>query len=52
MVEIRTIGHRLNEEGGLPLMRQVAEPAGAVGHGRLTVRSIEADWDGIGDWRG
>ncbi|MEU0965853.1 hypothetical protein ABZ357_10645 [Streptomyces sp. NPDC005917] len=52
IVEIRLIGHRLNEEGGMPLMVQVCERAGAVSRDRATRRSIEADWDQIGRWRG
>ncbi|MFJ2008347.1 hypothetical protein [Streptomyces chartreusis] len=52
VVEIRFIGHRLNEEGGKPLMRQVVERAGELSRDRSTRRTIEADWDRIGDWRG
>lgn len=49
-VEIRAIGHRLNDEGGLRLMRSVIERAEALSPWRI-LREIESSWGGIGDWR-
>jgi hypothetical protein len=51
-VEVRAIGHRLDREGGFELMRKTAEQARALSHDRATLRTIEALWDRIGDWRG
>jgi hypothetical protein len=51
-VEIRAIGHQLNRDGGFDLMRKTAEQAHALSHGGATLRTIEALWDRIGDWRG
>jgi hypothetical protein len=49
-VEIRAIGHRLNDAGGLSLMRLVIERAEALSPWRI-LRDIESRWDGIGDWQ-
>jgi hypothetical protein len=50
MVEIRAIGHQLNDQGGKPLMRSVAERASVVGRSRVVLALINSDWDGIGEW--
>jgi hypothetical protein len=50
LAELRSIGHRLNAEGGISLMRLVASRAWALMGGRLFGR-IEMHWDGIGDWQ-
>ncbi|MFI0450142.1 hypothetical protein [Actinomadura sp. 6N118] len=51
----RTIGERLNREGGFALMVAKAEEADAlslsVGMSPI-LREIEMTWDGIGTWRG
>ncbi|WP_067821685.1 hypothetical protein [Actinomadura kijaniata] len=49
-VEIRAIGHRLNRQGGLPLMQSVAERAGSLSERRMAQRRLNAHWDGIGEW--
>jgi len=49
-VEIRFLGHRLNDEGGKALMRSVAERAAALSPTRGTLDVIDMYWDGIGDW--
>ena len=49
-VEVRSIGHRLNEEGGKPLMRQVAERATVLTGRRPLLRQIDLEWNRIGDW--
>lgn len=52
MVEIRAIGHLLNEWGGKPLMRTVAGQAARVSRAPSALRYIETWWDGIGGWQG
>lgn len=50
-VEVRSIGRKLNELGGKPLMQQVAHRASELS--RIpTLRLIDVTWHGIGDWRG
>jgi hypothetical protein len=49
-VEIRSIGHRLNREGGLSLMQAVAARAGQLSDRRMAERRLNAHWDGIGQW--
>ncbi|TDD82171.1 hypothetical protein E1293_17130 [Actinomadura darangshiensis] len=49
-VEIRAIGHRLNEEGGFPLMRSVAERAGQLSDRRMAERRLNMHWNHIGEW--
>jgi hypothetical protein len=50
-VEIRAIGHRLNREGGVDLMRAVLERSQTLSPWRIE-REVDARWDGIGEWRG
>src|SRR5262249_4065064 len=50
-VEIRAIGHRLNQDGGMDLMQKVAYRASALSQ-VPALRIIEVTWDGIGDWLG
>lgn len=52
VVEIRAVGHRLNAEGGLSLMQEVARRAGELSEQRMAERYIDRLWDGIGEWRG
>lgn len=49
-VEIRRIGHVLNEEGGEVWMMTVALRAIESKH--ISLGQISKRWDGIGDWRG
>jgi hypothetical protein len=49
-VEIRSIGHRLNDQGGTALMRSVAERAAALSPARGTLDVIDMYWDGIAGW--
>jgi hypothetical protein len=48
-VEIRAIGHQLNQQGGMDLMVEVIERANQLSRGVL--RIIEVTWDRIGEWR-
>lgn len=46
--ECREIGQKLNDLGGMDLMREAYREA----HGRNRAASvIQAYWDGVGDWR-
>lgn len=49
-VAIRRIGHRLNEAGGIALMREVAACAGDLSARRMAERDLNRWWDWIGDW--
>jgi hypothetical protein len=49
-VELRSIGHQLNRQGGVQLMRETAEQA--HGLSKFGVRQvIVLFWDGIGGWQ-
>lgn len=48
-VKLRSLGHRLHRDGGMPLMLAVAERVGAMD--RSVLRLVEYVWDGIGDWQ-
>jgi len=53
IVEIRAIGHRLNAEGGFPLMQAVAQRVGELSEHRMAARNLDRwFWDRIGDWLG
>lgn len=50
-VEIRTIGHELNRQGGTRLMRETAAQADALGaHHDVVLNAISLFWERIGDW--
>jgi hypothetical protein len=51
LVEIRRIGHRLNDDAGVALMRQVAERAAVLSRTRSPLRMIELYWHRIGKWQ-
>jgi hypothetical protein len=48
--EIRRIGHRLDEAGGIALMREVAACAGDLSARRMAERDLNRWWDRIGHW--
>ncbi|WP_337822250.1 hypothetical protein [Amycolatopsis sp. A1MSW2902] len=52
VVEIRRIGHRLDEVGGMALMRDVAACTGRLCRSRLAERRLNGRWNRIGDWLG
>ena len=49
-VEARAIGHRLDREGGITLMQQVAERAHVLSRRSDAIEEINASWDSIGGW--
>jgi hypothetical protein len=52
-VELRSIGHQLNREGGAKLMRETATQAdGLTEHYGTVLRVIDLYWSGIGAWQG
>jgi hypothetical protein len=53
--EVRAIGQRLHDAGGVPLMRAALHHADRLSrqrHGDSILRRVEVAWDGIGRWRG
>jgi hypothetical protein len=48
LVAIRRIGHRLNDVGGMALMREVAACAGHLSAQRMAERELNHRWDWIG----
>ena len=48
---IVAIGEELNSEGGLYLMRFVAENCRPTMKGPHDLRTLDFAWNGIGDWR-
>jgi hypothetical protein len=51
-VELRSIGHQLNREGGIRLMRETAAQADRLSRSHLVLGVIDLFWDRIGDWQG
>jgi hypothetical protein len=52
-VELRSIGHQLNREGGARLMRETATQADGMTESEGTVLGVmDLFWHGIGAWRG
>jgi hypothetical protein len=51
-VELRSIGHQLNREGGARLMRETAAQADRRSTYHAVLGVIVLFWDSIGDWRG
>lgn len=49
-VRLRSLGHRLNRDGGMQLMQAVAKRIAALDPAVL--RLVDVNWDGIGEWRG
>jgi hypothetical protein len=49
-VEIRGVGHKLDREGGKPLMENVARRAAALAPAPDIFDVIAMYWDGIGEW--
>ena len=52
VIEIRSIGHQLNREGGSRLMTETIAQAERVSQSRLIGAVIPLFWEGIGDWHG
>jgi len=52
VIEIRSIGHQLNREGGSRLMTEMIAQAERVSKSRLIGAVIPLFWEGIGDWQG
>ena len=50
-VELRSIGHQLNREGGIRLMRETAAEADRVSTYHVVLEVITLFWDSIGDWQ-
>jgi hypothetical protein len=51
-VELRSIGHQLNREGGSRLMRETAAQADRLSTYHTVLGVIVLFWDSIGDWQG
>jgi hypothetical protein len=51
-VELRSIGHQLNREGGIRLMRETAAQADRLSTYHHVLGVIDLFWDRIGDWQG
>ncbi|HEY2694258.1 MAG TPA: hypothetical protein VGJ45_02240 [Pseudonocardiaceae bacterium] len=51
-VELRSIGHQLNREGGSRLMRETAAQADNLSKYHTVLGVIALFWDSIGDWEG
>lgn len=51
-VELRSIGHQLNRDGGFRLMREAATQADGLSRSHLVLAVIDLFWDRIGDWQG
>jgi hypothetical protein len=50
-VEIRAIGHELNRQGGVRLMRETAAQADALSAHRVVLAATALFWERIGDWQ-
>ncbi|MFE2835668.1 hypothetical protein ACFXI6_32475 [Streptomyces mirabilis] len=51
-VELRSIGHQLNREGGTRLMQETAAQADRLSKCHTVLGVIVLFWDSIGDWQG
>jgi hypothetical protein len=51
-VELRSIGHQLNRDGGIRLMREAATQADRLSRFHVVLGVIDLFWDRIGDWQG
>jgi hypothetical protein len=51
-VELRSIGHQLNRDGGVRLMREAATQADGLSRFHVVLGVIDLFWDRIGDWQG
>jgi hypothetical protein len=51
-VELRSIGHQLNREGGIRLMRETAAEADRLSTYHVVLEVITLFWSSIGDWQG
>ncbi|MET9039796.1 hypothetical protein [Streptomyces mirabilis] len=51
-VELRSIGHQLNREGGTRLMQETAAQADRLSKYHTVLGVIVLFWDSIGDWQG
>jgi hypothetical protein len=51
-VELRSIGHQLNREGGVRLMQETAAQADRLSKYHVVLAVIVLFWDRIGDWQG